>query len=295
MKRFLKYFVSKELLVPLLIILALSMIVVTVFSAKVKGFKEIKRKFWYYALIDILVTGIFFLIIYNLKQTAVMFRFFALEIFFLIIGSIHVYLYRKVFKSLKTDKILTETLFALLISFFATIPIIFLIVYNKDNNYLIDFFIPLIAFILPTLVYRFYETSVSIPMALYNKWYYPTTKVYEDAGINEFKNTIVLDLYFYKKAEDTNLTKFKVKAPRAMNFGRLFYFFVKEYNEKHLGNQISLFDTNNTPYGWYFFLKPNWYGKTKRIDTELSVENNNLHDKMSIICQRIENKNNDKS
>jgi Ca2+/Na+ antiporter len=231
------------------------------------------------------------MILYNLQQTTIMFRFIALQIFFIITGSIHVYLYRRTFNSLRTDKIHIEILFALLTAFLMSIALLLLIAFNNDFSYLYDFFVALIAFVFHTLIYVLYNTSVSIPIALYNKWYYPVTKIYENAGVNEFKNTIVLDLYFYKGADNKDLTRFKVKAPKAMNFGRLFFFFVTEYNEKNLGEQISLFESDQTPNGWYFFTKPNWYGKTKRIDTDLSVENNNLQDKMSIICQRIETNN----
>ncbi len=291
MKRFLKYFIAREALVPILLIIIVATVLISIFSSKVNGFKEIKKKFLYYSLINILVTGIFFLIMYNLQQTTIMFRFISLQIFFVIIGSIHVYLYRNTFNSLRTDKLHIEIIFALLTAFIMTLSLLFLIVFNNDINYLYDFFVALLAFVFPTLIYVLYNTSVSIPIALYDKWYYPITKIYENAGVNEFKNTIVLDLYFYKGADKKDLTKFKVKAPKAMNFGRLFYFFVTEYNEKNLGEQIALFESDDTPNGWYFFQKPTWYGNTKRIDTELSVENNNLQDKMSIICQRIETTN----
>ena len=291
MKRFFTYFVSKEVLIPLFMVFAVLMVILAIFSAKLKGFKEIRKKFLYYGLLIIFITGVYFLILYNLKQTAVFFRFVALQIYFVIIGSVHVYLYRTVFKSLKSEKILTEIVFAFLTSLMIAISLLLIITHYNDKEYLIIFFTSLLAFIFPTIIYRLYLSSISIPMALFDKWYYPVTKRYDPPGINEFKNTIVLDLYFYKGDVEMDLTKFKVKAPKAMEFGRLFYFFVTEYNEKHLGSQISLLEADNTPYGWYFFVKPKWYSKAKRIDTNLSIENNNLQDKMNIICQRVETKN----
>ncbi len=287
MRRYLKYIFSAEALYPMLIALVICFIAIGFFSARVKGFKEVRKKFLYYSLINIIITALFFLMVYNLKQTTVMFRYITLQGFFIISGSIHVYLYKTMFKSLQTKKIHIEIIFALIAALFLTIPIALLIASNNDFIYLYDFFISLIAFIFPTLIYILYTTSISIPAAIYDKWYYPLTKKYNIASINEFKNMIVLNLYFYKDDNEPHLTKFKVKAPKDMNFGRLFYFFINEYNEKNTGQKIKILDKGKDPYGWCFFSKPKWYSQTKRIDSELTVENNNLRDNDSVICQRI--------
>ena len=288
MRRYLTYIFSAEALAPMLIALIICLIVIGFFSAKVKGFKEVRKKFLYYVFIDIVITAIFFLVVYNLKQTTVMFRFIALQCFFLVIGSVHVYLYRDIFKSLKTKKNHIEIIFAFMTALFLSIALTLLIAYNNDFIYLYDFFATLITFILPTFIYLLYNASISIPVALYDKWYYPLTKKYRTASINEFKNMIVLNLYFYKDDKETHITKFKVKAPMNMNYGRLFYFFLIEYNEKNHDKNVKIFNKNKDPYGWCFYTKPKWYAFTKRVDTELTVENNNLKDNDSIICQRME-------
>jgi len=257
------------------------------FSAKVKGFKEVRKKFLYYILLNILFTALYFMVIYNLKQTTIMFRYVALQLFFIITGSIHVYLYKTTFKSLQTKKIHIEIFLALITALFLTIALALLIAYNKDIIYLYDFYITVLSFVFPTIVYILYKTSISIPVAIYDKWYYPLTKKYQIASINEFKNMVVLNLFFYKDDNESHLTKFKVKAPKNMNFGRLFYFFILEYNEKNPGHTINILSQSKDPYGWCFYSKPKWFSATKRIDSELTVENNNLQDNDSIICQRI--------
>jgi len=287
MKRYLKYLFSPEALFPMLITLIICLIAIGFFSAKVKGFKEVRKKFLYYVLLNAIATAIFFLIIYNLKQTTIMYRYIALNVFFLITGSIHVYLYKTVFNSLKTKKIHVEIILAIITSLFLTISLSLLIAYNNDFIYLFDFYVTVLAFVFPTLVYILYNTSISIPIAIYDKWYYPLTKKYQIASINEFKNMIVLNLFFYKDDNEPHLTKFKVKAPKNMNFGRLFYFFIIEYNEKHPGQTVKIIDKSQDPYGWCFYSKPKWYSKSKRIDSEWTVENNNLKDNDSIMCQRI--------
>ncbi len=288
MKRYLQYLFSPQALYPMLIALVICFVVIGFFSAKVKGFKEVRKKFLYYVLINTIATALFFMIAYNLKQTTIMFRYIALQVFFIITGSIHVYLYRNVFNSLKTKKIHIEIILAFITSLFLTIALSLLIAYNNDFTYLFDFFVTVLAFIFPTLIYILYNASISIPASIYDKWYYPLTKKYQTASINEFKNMVVLNLYFYKDDHETHLTKFKVKAPKNMNFGRLFYFFIIEYNEKHPGQTVKIVDKTKDPFGWCFFSKPKWYSTTKRIDSELTVENNRLQDNDSIMCQRIE-------
>ena len=296
MKRYLKYLFSPEALFPMLIILVICLIAIGFFSAKVKGFKEVRKKFLYYVLLNTIATAIFFLIVYNLKQTTIMFRYVTLHAFFIITGSVHVYLYKTLFNSLKTKKIHIEIILAIITSLFLLIALSLLIAYNNDFTYLFDFYITVLAFVFPTLVYILYNTSISIPTAIYDKWYYPLTKKYQIASINEFKNMIVLNLFFYKDDNESHLTKFKVKAPKNMNFGRLFYFFIIEYNEKNPGQTVKIIDEVKDPYGWCFYSKPKWYSRSKRIDSELTVENNNLRDNDSIMCQRIlveEDNNND--
>ncbi|MGS0528309.1 TssN family type VI secretion system protein [Zobellia nedashkovskayae] len=92
---------------------------------------------------------------------------------------------------------------------------------------------------------------------------------------------------FYKNTEAGEMTSFKAKAPKNMEFGRLFFFFINDYNVKKTTTKIELTDAGGDPHGWYFYSKPKWYGASKHVDSELTVEDNNLNDGDVVICQRI--------
>ena len=74
---------------------------------------------------------------------------------------------------------------------------------------------------------------------------------------------------FQKKLNEPHFTNFRAKAPRDMEFGQLFYYFINDYNERHPNGKIEFADKNLSAYGWIFYQKPAWYTiNTKYIDTD---------------------------
>ena len=110
---------------------------------------------------------------------------------------------------------------------------------------------------------------------------YDTPKHYE------LNNMIVVNFMFYKNPREEYMTSFKAKAPKDMDFGRLFFFFINDYNDKKTTSKIEMTEDSGDPYGWYFYVKPKWYGAAQHIDSEISVEQNNLDDGDVVVCQRI--------
>jgi Type VI secretion system, TssN len=101
------------------------------------------------------------------------------------------------------------------------------------------------------------------------------------------RNIIILNFVFQKKEDDHQITNFKVKAPKAIDYGRLFYYFINDYNDKHPNGKIKYLDDKEQPFGWYFYTKPKWFGSSKYIDPEVAIDANNIKDGETIICQRI--------
>ena len=272
---------------PAIIILVVCIIATLIFKAKVPGFKKVRKKFTYYILILIAIHAVFFIIVYNLKQSTLFIRFISLQLFLLVLGSVHISIYRKNFNSLEAKKNITEIIFAFLISGYLLLPLTFIIAYYNDFNYMYFFYFSSLSFIIPTFINFLYHYSVSIPAKLFKKWYYPLSKNYPRIKPNELTNIILLNFTFYKNEKERHLTSFKVKAPKNMDFGRLFYFFMNDYNEKFPNGKIEFTDNSGNPYGWYFYSKPRWYSSSRYIDFDLTVENNNLRDNMVVLCQRI--------
>ena len=226
-------------------------------------------------------------IVYNLVQSTLMLRYFVLLGYAFIAGGLHVFFFRKTFGKFESDKPLIEFVSALTVSVVLMVPIIFIAAYFSDSVYLPYYALIIVAFSIPTLFYMLFKYSVSIPVKLYSKWYYPLGKKYDSPKHYELNNMIVLNFMFHKNAREAEMTSFKAKAPKNMDFGRLFYFFINDYNDKKTSSKIEMTAESGDPYGWYFYSKPKWYGGSKHIDSEITVENNELQDGDVVVCQRI--------
>ena len=279
--------ISFDALMPFMVIITGLFVGFKMLGSKVPGFKTQKKKFMYYLLIELGSMAIIATIVYNLVQSTLMLRYFVLLGYAFIAGGLHVFFFRKTFEKFGSDKPLIEFLIALTVSIVLMVPIIFIASYFSDSVYLPYYALIIVAFSIPTLYYILFKYSVSIPVKLFSKWYYPLGKKYDSPKHYELNNMIVLNFMFHKNAREEEMTSFKAKAPKNMDFGRLFYFFINDYNEKKTSSKIEMTEDSGDPYGWYFYSKPKWYGASKHIDSELSVENNELQDGDVVICQRI--------
>ncbi len=272
---------------PFAIILVVVILVLRLLASKTPGFKKRRKKYYFYLAANVAIMAIFVAIVYNLKQSSLLLRYFSMLFFTMLMGGLHVFFYRYTFNKFDSHKNLKELVFALITSFVLVVPIIMIATYFNDIQYLPYYFLVVAAFTLPTSFFVLYKYSISIPVKLYTKWYYPLGKKYDTPKHYELKNMIVLNFMFYKSTKAQNMTSFKAKAPKNMAFGRLFFFFINDYNDKKTTTKIEVTDSSGDPHGWYFYSKPKWYGASKHIDPVLTVEENNLNDGDMVVCQRI--------
>ena len=80
---------------------------------------------------------------------------------------------------------------------------------------------------------------------------------------------------------------YRAKGPTRLDFGRLFYNFVLDYNERHTESPIEI-EGKNGLYNWVFFLQPKWYETTKYIDPELTLYMNGIEENSVVFCVRSE-------
>lgn len=286
-RSYLKNLISFEALVPFAIVVVLVLLALTLLGSKTPGYKPKKKKFYIYLVVGILIIGIITAILFNLKQTGIILRYFSLTGIMVILGSLHVYFFHVYFKKFESQNAFKEMLFAFIAALALMIPIIMIAAYFNDFQYFVYYFLITAAFILPTSFFILFNYSISIPTKLYSKWYYPLGKKYDAPKHYELNNMIVLNFMFYKNTNETHITSFKAKAPKDMDFGRLFFFFINDYNDKKIKSKIETTEDSGDPYGWYFYTKPKWYGASRHIDSELTVEQNNLIDGDIVVCQRI--------
>lgn len=287
MRRFLPKINGGEALIYALVIIAIAVMLTMLLGSKAPKLKQEKKKFFYYVLIQSLVFVLFAAILYNLKDTVISQRFISLQVYFTIAGSLHLLLFRNKFNKFETTNMFIEIAFAFLTALFLGAFVSLIATYFGESSYLIYLLSTLLFFTVPTLSYILFETAVSIPAKLHKRWFYPLNSLYPKPQASEMRNIIILNLVFQKKPNDKHIINFKVKAPRAFEFGRLFYYFINDYNEKNPNGKIDFLDDKQQPYGWYFHTKPKWFGSAEYIDPELAIDTNNIKDGATIICQRI--------
>jgi hypothetical protein len=142
-------------------------------------------------------------------------------------------------------------------------------------------------FFLPEFIYHAFKSYYQIPTKEYMKWFYPVGQAIDDPTDRELEAPFVITFEFEKKFDDLNMTSFRAKAPRYMKFGRLFYFFINDYNSRHPESKIDYIYDKSRSYGWVFYFKPNFLGKNIYINPEETIADNKMEEDSIIICKRI--------
>lgn len=287
MTKYLNQIGGGEVLIYIVLILAVAMMMCVFIGLKTKGLRLEKKKFILYTLIQGIVFLLYAIIVYNLKGTTLQMRFVALQVYMLAAGAAHVAAYHLYFKKFEAKEIYKELAIAIISAVFMTAFVVMIASHFRELDYMFYLAGAAVVFIIPTFCYVLFETAISIPAKLHKRWFYPANSRYPAPQISDMRNVIILNLIFQKKANEKQIINFKVKAPRAFEFGKLFYYFINDYNEKNPNNKIHFLDDKNEPDGWYFYTKPKWYGASEYIDPELAVDTNNIKDGETIICQRI--------
>lgn len=270
----------------------LFMLVSGVLMMVVKDIKQLlskdKKKTIIYALILLVVFALIGLLSSSkvLNNTPLN-SFIAFQVLFLIIGGVHVWVMRKFFDSLSEDKsqLFNEIAFTVALLMIGLITF-FCIVHNFKPSLQFIYLASSLSFIVPILFYKLYEFALFIPVKIFEHWTYPTGTV-TDPSSDELRNPLVISFEF-KKTEDTDdVTNFRVKAPGNLEFGKLFYFFLGDYNEINPESKVEFLDKDDQTYKWMFYKKPSFFKSTMYINSEKTTNNNNLKEDDVIICERI--------
>lgn len=273
-------------IIILFLIIAAALLSLT--FSKVKEAKPYKKATIIYLLITALcfgITGITGLLGSIEDLTSF---FILIQVLFLIIGILHaIFMYKILPWTVKT-KFLWEFIFSLAIAFFGAV--LFLLVYNFILQVHILEYVMLTAivwFFVPFLCIQAFHRYQMIPARIFKKWYYPVGKEINDPLDSELVSLLVVSFVFHKKMNDPEITTFRAKAPSHMVFGRLFYYFVNDYNDRHREGPIEFLDQEDHPHGWVFYHKPNWLSVKRYIDPEQIITDNHIRENSIIICQRI--------
>ncbi len=152
----------------------------------------------------------------------------------------------------------------------------------------IVWYLSLLWFMIPSLLNETVNLLLKVPPREYKKWTYPINERVDDPSDDELNNPLVISFVFKKNEQSQSSTSFKAKAPVGMQLGRLFYFFINDYNSRHPDSQISFMNHEGEPHGWVFMKVSNKFsGIRKAMDPDSSIYGNNICENDELICNRM--------
>ena len=150
----------------------------------------------------------------------------------------------------------------------------------------------LLSFVMPSLYKSLYERYMNIPLEVYKVWKY--SSIYDLSSFDkmDFDKLLVMEVEIFKKASDNSPSKIKAKAPDVMSFGLWFQKFISDYNMKFPKEPIEMSGGADF-YGWIFYVKRSFFHKRRYIDYELSITQNKLKEKYTIVAKRVSEQTNE--
>lgn len=215
--------------------------------------------------------------------------FYGFQFVFLVLGIVHLLIIRRYFPVLADNQQSIWPALVFTLAYLALGLFTFLQVVGKFKaSFSYVFLGASIMFLIPFLIQRLFEFGMAIPAPVFRSWRYPMNENIKDPSKDELAHPVVISLEFRKSENVDNITNFRVKAPQGMQFGRLFYFFLVDYNERHPEGEIKTLDERTQqPFEWVFYFKPNWYSGVRHINFDKSISENDIKENSVIICSRV--------
>lgn len=253
--------------------------------------KEVKGSL-FRSLLYIIVTGLIlgaggFLGNKNLVPISFHLVYIVLGIWMLIFGVLHAVFLHKLLPWPNDETYGTEFLFTLLVAVIGGVFLMLLFHFIGFKFYVGLNLTTLLLFVLPYIFYGVIRRYLNIPVKILRKWYYPVDKHVEDPSDREMEMPLVVGFEFKKKNTDKNMTAFRAKAPKEMTFGKLFYYFINDYNHRNPDEAIEYLNEKEKPLGWIFYFKPKMFSKIRYIDPEETNSFNLVKENSVIVCKRI--------
>jgi hypothetical protein len=210
--------------------------------------------------------------------------FIVAQFWLLIVGTLHAVLFKKLIPL--ESKIQWKILFTFAICFFGYGLVILSFKTFFHSPFPRIYFLPGFFFLVPTFVLIAFDYFIKIPTKVYIAWEFPAPGTLPDPKDNEMADLIIVNFEIRKQTED-NRTVFKAKAPKGMALGKLFYFFISDYNSRNPSNPILISDSDNKRFKWSFYQPGSFFKAKKHLDAEITVSENRIKENASIVCERI--------
>jgi len=143
----------------------------------------------------------------------------------------------------------------------------------------------LLSFIFPPLFWETYNKYMIIPPEIFKTWNYSKSTQTFPAP-TDYDRLLVMEIELYKTLADVAPMKIKAKAPDNIPFGVWFKMFLTDYNYKFPRERIEYEDPKDS-YSWIFYVKRSFFLPRKYIDHELTVVENRIKEKHTILAKRV--------
>jgi hypothetical protein len=255
---------------------------------KVKGLKKYGLSSLFYVLLTALLLSastLFLLLDHSFNEMTLLILG---QLIILIIGTLHVFIAPKLLPWYNNQKFGMQVVFIICMLlfgyFFFNLSFTFLV----ESEAEIIWYLSLLWFLVPVLLNQTIIKMVEIPPKEYKKWRYPLGENIEDPSDEEMENPVVISFVFKKYPDAPEETTFRAKAPLGMSLGRLFYFFINDYNSRHPESTISCASEGDFPDEWIFFKRKNKFLNLKTaLDPEEEMGNCKIKENDVLICNRV--------
>lgn len=262
----------------------LTLVCLGIYLAKVNGSGSKKWKL----LLYLAITAILLALIGNLgfiKFTELsIWVFIGTQTWLLVLGILHVLFFEKLIHLENTS--FSRILFTLAVCFFGYGLVALSFKLFFDSPFPIYYFLPAFFFIAPTFVGIAFTNFMKIPVEYFKAWDFPAPDTLADPTNNEMANPIIVNFEIRRQITDSK-TIFKAKAPQDMNLGKLFYFFISDYNSKNPNSPIVITNGDNKREKWSFYQTNNFFKGKTHLDADISISENKIKENSSVICKRI--------
>ena len=287
MSPFFASFFSSYLIMPLL---AMIFAFVAYFVAKKnKLFRN--KKFIFYVLLTSLLLALPALLGF-IDYWFMPYVYLSLSVLYAVLGWYNIKLIHHFLPDIKKKPYIAEFLTHFLMMFIGAA--IFSVIFNLCNElkYGLWACTCLLTFVMPSLYKNLYERYMAIPLEIYKVWKYSNNYDLSSFDKMDFDKLLVMEVEIFKKVNDHSPSKIKVKAPDAMSFGLWFQKFISDYNMKFPKEPIEMSDKAEL-YGWIFYVKRSFFHRRRYIDYELSITQNRVKEKYTIVAKRVSEQTNE--
>jgi len=210
------------------------------------------------------------------------------QVFILIIGILHIALVPATLPWYKDQPFNLQLLFIISILFLGFFFSILSLSDLQKHQLPLVWYLSLLWFLIPVLLNKSVDELLNVPPKAFKLWYYPVDQNIDDPSDEELENPIVISFIFNKNESSIGLTTFRAKAPIGMEVGRLFYFFINDYNGRHPEGPVSYLNDSHEPCGWIFKkVRNKLFGLKEVIDPDSSVYSNEIKENDLLYCRRI--------